>query len=102
MLLVRIWPARVAWRPRARPSSPHSGVRWRTKASRFMCAPRVGDDQRVSYDDRISIPTPEGVELELVLAGLGSRLVATIVDFLIRIAVLFALLLVGGSVGGDE
>jgi len=56
----------------------------------------------VSYDDRISIPTPEGVELELVLAGLGSRLVATIVDFLIRMAVLFALLLVGGSVGGDE
>ena len=37
----------------------------------------------MTYDDRISIPSPEGVELELVLAGVGSRLVATIVYFLI-------------------
>ena len=56
----------------------------------------------MTYDDRISIPTPEGVELELVLAGVGSRLVATIVDFLIKMAVLFALVLVGGAVGGEE
>ena len=67
-----------------------------------MCARRLGDDQWVTYDDRISIPTPEGVELELVLAGVGSRLVATIVDFLIKMAVLFALVLVGGAVGGEE
>ena len=49
----------------------------------------------MSYDDRISIPTPEGVELELVLAGVGSRLVATLVDLLIKLAVLFALWFVG-------
>jgi uncharacterized RDD family membrane protein YckC len=56
----------------------------------------------VTYDDRISIPTPEGVELELVLAGVGSRFVATLLDFLIKMAVLFALWFVGGAVGGDE
>jgi uncharacterized RDD family membrane protein YckC len=56
----------------------------------------------VTYDDRISIPTPEGVELELVLAGVGSRLVATIVDQLIKFAVLGALWILGRTVGGDE
>jgi uncharacterized RDD family membrane protein YckC len=54
----------------------------------------------VTYDDRLSIPTPEGVELELVLAGVGSRLVATIVDHLIKIAVLVALGVIGDAVGG--
>jgi uncharacterized RDD family membrane protein YckC len=56
----------------------------------------------VTYDDRISIPTPEGVELELVLAGIGSRLVATIVDLLIKVGVLIALWIIGSAVGGDE
>jgi uncharacterized RDD family membrane protein YckC len=53
----------------------------------------------VTYEDRISIPTPEGVELELVLAGLGSRLVAALVDFAIQGAVLFALVLLGAGAG---
>jgi uncharacterized RDD family membrane protein YckC len=52
----------------------------------------------VTYDDRISIPTPEGVELELVLAGVGSRMVATIVDFLVKGVLLVALWIVGGAV----
>lgn len=55
----------------------------------------------VTYDDRISIPTPEGVELELVLAGVGSRLVAMLVDFLVKTAVLVALWIVAGAVSGD-
>ena len=55
----------------------------------------------MTYDDRISIPTPEGVELELVLAGVGSRLVATLVDYLIKTAVLLALVFITGAVGGD-
>ncbi|MEW6477714.1 MAG: RDD family protein [Actinomycetota bacterium] len=50
----------------------------------------------MTYDDRISIPTPEGVELELVLAGVGSRMVATLVDYLIKVVILFALWLIGG------
>jgi uncharacterized RDD family membrane protein YckC len=49
----------------------------------------------VDYEDRISIPTPEGVELELVLAGVGSRLVATLLDLIIMGTVLFALWIVG-------
>ena len=56
----------------------------------------------MTYEDRISIPTPEGVELQLVLAGLGSRLVATIVDVLIKGAVLLALWLIGDAAGGSE
>ena len=56
----------------------------------------------MTYDDRISIPTPEGVELELVLAGIGSRLVATIVDLLVKVGLLIALWVIGSAVGGDE
>ncbi|MDQ1507774.1 MAG: hypothetical protein QOD57_5501, partial [Actinomycetota bacterium] len=56
----------------------------------------------MTYDDRISIPTPEGVELELVLAGLGSRLVAAIVDQLIKLGVFVALFVLGGALSGDN
>jgi uncharacterized RDD family membrane protein YckC len=55
----------------------------------------------VAYEDRISIPTPEGVELELVLAGVGSRLVATLVDFLAKAGILLALWIIAGAVEGD-
>ncbi len=55
----------------------------------------------VSYEDRISIPTPEGVELELVLTGVGSRLVGALVDFLIKAVLLFALWLVSGAAAAD-
>ena len=53
----------------------------------------------MTYEDRISIPTPEGVELELVLAGLGSRLVATLVDLLIKGAVIVALWVIAAAAG---
>ena len=55
----------------------------------------------MTYEDRISIPTPEGVELELVLAGVGSRLVATLIDFIVKGVVLLALWIVGDALGGD-
>jgi uncharacterized RDD family membrane protein YckC len=55
----------------------------------------------VTYEDRISIPTPEGVELELVLAGVGSRLVGEIVDGLLKGVILFALWIVSGAVASD-
>ncbi|MGH9009241.1 MAG: RDD family protein [Acidimicrobiia bacterium] len=55
----------------------------------------------MSYEDRISIPTPEGVELELVLAGVGSRLVGALVDFLVKAVILFALWLVSGAAADD-
>jgi len=55
----------------------------------------------VTYDDRIAIPTPEGIELELVLAGVGSRMVASLVDLLIKAAVILALWLIAGTVSDD-
>jgi len=38
----------------------------------------------VQYEDRITIPTPEGVALELTLAGLGSRAVAGGLDLVLK------------------
>jgi uncharacterized RDD family membrane protein YckC len=45
----------------------------------------------VSYEDKIRISTPEGIDLELVLAGLGSRVGAGLVDGGIRWVVLLVL-----------
>lgn len=44
-------------------------------------------------DDRVTIATPEGVSLELVLAGVGSRFIARLLDTLIQVAIIFALAL---------
>lgn len=56
----------------------------------------------MDYEDRISVPTPEGVDLELVLAGLGSRMVATVVDLVIIGATLIALWVLGLVVAAGE
>jgi uncharacterized RDD family membrane protein YckC len=58
----------------------------------------------VLYEDRIRIATPEGVDVELVLGGLGSRFAGAIVDILIQgvlftAAFIVSLLVVGGGVG---
>jgi uncharacterized RDD family membrane protein YckC len=45
----------------------------------------------VHLDNRIVVATPEGIELEIVLAGLGSRFVAQIIDTLIKLVIIFAL-----------
>ena len=57
------------------------------------------------YEDRVRIGTPEGVPVELVLAGLGSRFLACLIDLLIKggIFLLFLLLfwiVSSGSNGG--
>ncbi len=44
-------------------------------------------------DDRVMIATPEGVSLELVLAGVGSRFIARLLDTLIQVAIIIALAL---------
>jgi uncharacterized RDD family membrane protein YckC len=53
------------------------------------------DDTRratpVAFDDRLAIATPEGVEVELTLAGIGSRFIAGGIDFAIQIVVIIAL-----------
>ncbi|MDQ1520275.1 MAG: hypothetical protein QOI55_1348 [Actinomycetota bacterium] len=42
-------------------------------------------------DDRVTIATPEGVTIDLVLAGLGSRFVARLLDTVIQLTIIFAL-----------
>jgi uncharacterized RDD family membrane protein YckC len=55
----------------------------------------------VGFEDRLAIATPEGVEIELTLAGLGSRFIAALLDFFIRLLPLIALLvLVDPQSGG--
>ena len=44
----------------------------------------------MEYEDRIRIATPEGVDLELTLAGVGSRCTAALVDFAIQLLLLGA------------
>jgi len=51
----------------------------------------------VEYEDRLTVSTPEGVELELVLAGVASRLIAALIDWLLKGAVILALFVAFGS-----
>jgi uncharacterized RDD family membrane protein YckC len=44
----------------------------------------------VRYEDHVVIATPEGVDLTLTLAGLGSRFAAALIDGLIKGAIAFA------------
>lgn len=52
-------------------------------------------------DDRITITTPEGVDVEMVLAGLGSRFLAGMLDLAIELALVLAVLFVGDSVNAQ-
>lgn len=45
----------------------------------------------MEYEDRIRIATPEGVDLELTLAGVGSRFSSALIDFIIQMVLLGAL-----------
>jgi uncharacterized RDD family membrane protein YckC len=53
----------------------------------------------VEIDDRISIATPEGVDLELTLAGVGSRFVSALVDFMLQIVLLVGVSGIGAAAG---
>jgi uncharacterized RDD family membrane protein YckC len=50
----------------------------------------------MEYEDRVRISTPEGVDVELTLAGIGSRVIAGVIDLAIELAVVFA---VGAALG---
>jgi uncharacterized RDD family membrane protein YckC len=52
------------------------------------------------YQDRLVIATPEGVELALDLAGLGSRFTAGIIDLAIKTVVVIGLLLLATRLSG--
>jgi len=54
----------------------------------------------MEYEERTRIATPEGIELELVLAGLASRFIAELLDALILGAVLVAMIVVAALAGG--
>jgi uncharacterized RDD family membrane protein YckC len=45
----------------------------------------------VPLDQQVTIATPEGLDVDLVLAGLGSRFVARLVDSLIQLVIIIAL-----------
>jgi uncharacterized RDD family membrane protein YckC len=48
----------------------------------------------VPLEEQVTIATPEGVELDLVLAGLGSRFIARIVDSLVQAGIVLAFFVV--------
>jgi uncharacterized RDD family membrane protein YckC len=52
----------------------------------------------MEYEDRVSISTPEGIEIELALAGLGSRLSARLIDFFFQLVIAGIVVLVIGAI----
>ena len=54
----------------------------------------------MEYEERTRIATPEGVELELVLAGLASRFMAELVDARCSTLALGAVVALGILAGG--
>jgi uncharacterized RDD family membrane protein YckC len=54
----------------------------------------------MEYEDRITIATPEGIELEYALAGYGSRFTAELIDLLLRLIVLAAITAGLAALGG--
>lgn len=58
----------------------------------------------MEYGDRLAITTPEGIEVELALAGVGSRFLATCADLLIMAAIgaLYAVGVALAFAGGIE
>jgi uncharacterized RDD family membrane protein YckC len=52
------------------------------------------------FEDRLTIDTPEGVPLELTLAGVGSRFASALLDYILQIVILVALALVLGYGAG--
>jgi uncharacterized RDD family membrane protein YckC len=54
-----------------------------------------------SLDDRVTIATPEGIELELILAGVGSRFAAELLDIVVQLGAIFALAIILGPLGNN-
>jgi uncharacterized RDD family membrane protein YckC len=54
----------------------------------------------VDLDDHLVLLTPEGVELDVQLAGLGSRFIAGAIDFIIQLVLLGILIAIAASAGG--
>lgn len=54
----------------------------------------------MELEDRITLLTPEGIELSLQLAGIGSRFIAGVADLIIQLVLIGLVALVGSGVGG--
>jgi uncharacterized RDD family membrane protein YckC len=54
----------------------------------------------MEYEDRRTIATPEGVQLALPLAGLGTRFMAATIDLVLGFSVALVATLFAGAVGG--
>lgn len=55
----------------------------------------------MEYEDRRTIATPEGVQLALPLAGLGTRFMSAMIDLVLGFAVAFAITLGSAALFGD-
>lgn len=53
----------------------------------------------MELDDRITLAGPEGIDLEVVLAGLGSRVAAALIDVAAQVLAILALSFLGGLFG---
>jgi uncharacterized RDD family membrane protein YckC len=53
----------------------------------------------VDVEDRVVLTTPEGVTVDLVLAGLGSRLSAALLDLVVRIVLILSVTLLTSLAG---
>ena len=56
----------------------------------------------MQYEDRLAIDTPEGVPIEITLAGLGSRIGAAVIDGLVQGVVIIALFVILALNGGFD
>jgi uncharacterized RDD family membrane protein YckC len=56
----------------------------------------------MDYEDRVRISTPEGVDVELTLAGIGSRFIAAILDLMIQGGVILACAVLLGVFGEES
>lgn len=55
----------------------------------------------MQLDDQLRIRTPEGIELSLTLAGLGSRIAATLLDALIQFVATVIVILAAAALPGE-
>ena len=53
----------------------------------------------MEFEDRITIATPEGVDLQLTLAGVGSRFISALVDLMLQIVLVVIVSAVAAAVG---
>lgn len=56
----------------------------------------------MEYEDRLRLRTPEGVDLELVLAGMGSRMLAGLFDLATQALLALGYFLLASGIGLDE